>query len=367
MTGGEVTQPTLVTSSETSDLIRDLTQLYGHLDIAEDGHLRYFGAPSYFNLLRRSQYYPRMTDSASDSSDSKDDYDEISSGLPANVQSELLAHFWKWQNPWQYLVHKRLFCNAIANGVYDTYCTPLLLQCVLALAARYSDRVEVRDSPDLPETAGDALAEQAKAILHFEMESPTTSTVASLAILALREMSVNKEALGWTYVGMAIRIAYNLGLNHDCAAWVEQGKITEDEAEVRKITWWGCFLLDKLFVVALGRPGMISQRDISVAKPSLLPEMEYHSWMSNGPTARIPGTVSHSVSNMNNICQIFEIACPTLEEMYAPNSRLSLSEKEAMATRTYVEVSHYYDHLPGILKLPASAKTARPAHVYSLQ
>ncbi|KAI2876615.1 transcriptional regulator family: Fungal Specific TF [Aspergillus niger] len=334
MTGGEVTQPTLVTSSETSDLIRDLTQLYGHLDIAEDGHLRYFGAPSYFNLLRRSQYYPRMTDSASDSSDSKDDYDEISSGLPANVQSELLAHFWKWQNPWQYLVHKRLFCNAIANGVYDTYCTPLLLQCVLALAARYSDRVEVRDSPDLPETAGDALAEQAKAILHFEMESPTTSTVASLAILALREMSVNKEALGWTYVGMAIRIAYNLGLNHDCAAWVEQGKITEDEAEVRKITWWGCFLLDKLLVVALGRPGMISQRDISVAKPSLLPEMEYHSWMSNGPTARIPGTVSHSVSNMNNICQIFEIACPTLEEMYAPNSRLSLSEKEAMATRT---------------------------------
>lgn len=45
--------------------------------------------------------------------------------------------------------------------------------------------------------------------------------------------------------GMAIRIAYNLGLNHDCTAWVQQGKITEDEAEVRKITWWGCFLLDK--------------------------------------------------------------------------------------------------------------------------
>ncbi|KAL3470964.1 hypothetical protein BJX99DRAFT_238434 [Aspergillus californicus] len=54
----------------------------------------------------------------------------------------------------------------------------------------------------MPETAGNALAEQAKAILHFEMESPITSTVASLAILALQEMSVNKEPLGWTYIGL---------------------------------------------------------------------------------------------------------------------------------------------------------------------
>ena len=199
---GEVVQSASTTSSETNDLIRDLTQLYGHLDIAEDGHLRYFGAPSYFNLLRRSQYHPSTAEIADDSTDSEDAYHEISSGLAVEVQSELLDHFWTWQNSWQYLVHKRIFCNAIEEGAYNTYCTPLLLQCVLALAARYSNRVEVQDSPDMPETAGNALAEQAKAILHFEMESPTTSTVASLAILALREMSFNKEALGWTYVGM---------------------------------------------------------------------------------------------------------------------------------------------------------------------
>lgn len=51
--------------------------------------------------------------------------------------------------------------------------------------------------------------------------------------------------LGLTITGMAIRIAYNLGLNHDCTNWVDQGKMTEEEAEIRKITWWGCFLLDK--------------------------------------------------------------------------------------------------------------------------
>lgn len=75
---------------------------------------------------------------------------------------------------------------------------------VLSLSARYSDRAELRESLNMPETAGNGLVEQAKAILYFEMESLTTSTVASLDLLALREMSVNKEALGWTDVGSYI-------------------------------------------------------------------------------------------------------------------------------------------------------------------
>lgn len=45
--------------------------------------------------------------------------------------------------------------------------------------------------------------------------------------------------------GMATRMAYNLGLNLDCAAWVASRMITEQDAEVRRITWWACYKLDK--------------------------------------------------------------------------------------------------------------------------
>ncbi|KAK4962429.1 hypothetical protein LTR10_000055 [Elasticomyces elasticus] len=308
-------QPLLDQQHKEKDLTDDLTRLYGHLDIAEDGHLRYFGAPSYFNLPRRPQYQAAPEKNGEDSEEDEDEYHYISSGLDADLQSEVLELFWKWQNPWQYLIHKRMFCDALQKGVYDDYCTPLLLQCILSLGARYSDRIELRDFPDQPETAGNALTNQAKAILHMEVEHPTTSTVAALALLGLRVMSVNQEALGWTYVGMAVRIAYNLGLNHDCTDWVKQGKITEDEAEIRKITWWGCFLLDKLFVVALGRPGMIQQRDVTVAKPSLLQESEYQPWEYRGHNTHITIPASHSASNMQYMCTIFQMSAETLEEM----------------------------------------------------
>lgn len=202
--GGESTLPptTAPKTDDEKDLLHDLTQLYGHLDIAEDGHLRYFGAASYFNLPRRSQYEAAPKDDLKGPHDDEEEYHTIVSGLSIEVQTELLDHFWTWQNPWQYLVHKKVFCEDLRSGTYTKYCTPLLLQCILALSARYSDHEEVRASPDQPETAGNALADQAKAILHFELESPTTSTVAAIGLLALREMSVNKEALGWTYTGL---------------------------------------------------------------------------------------------------------------------------------------------------------------------
>lgn len=78
-------------------------------------------------------------------------------------------------------------------------------------------------------------------------------------------------------VGMATRMAYNLGLNLDCAAWVASGMISEQDAEVRRITWWGCYKLDKcvsysynmyatyivrLYCLGLGRPGTTRLSDI---------------------------------------------------------------------------------------------------------
>lgn len=189
------------TDTRDEDLVHELAQMCGQLEIAEDGQLRYFGAPSYCVMISPSQYQRKGMDSLISAGIDLRDRIPIVSGLSAEVENELLDIFWTWQNPWQYLVHKRLFCEALEGGFHTEYLTPLMLQSVLALSARYSERVEVRDEPDQPSTAGNALAENAKAILRLEMECPTTSTVAAMAILALREMSVNKEALGWTYLG----------------------------------------------------------------------------------------------------------------------------------------------------------------------
>jgi hypothetical protein len=195
------------TPDSTLDPVDELTELYGRLDVAEDGHLRYFGPPSYFNLLRESQFRIVQSGPASPQLESpigaRSTPVPIEMDLSHETQAHLLDLYWKWQNPWQYLVHQSRFCEAFEKGYYDDYVTPLLLHCVLALSTRYSDREELRTNPNDPNTAGEILGRKARDLLQTEIEHPTTSTVASLAILALREASVNKEALGWTYIGKA--------------------------------------------------------------------------------------------------------------------------------------------------------------------
>ncbi|OKL62053.1 hypothetical protein UA08_02149 [Talaromyces atroroseus] len=325
-----------VSPENQRDPVDDLTDIYGRLDVAEDGHLRYFGASSYFNMLKRPQY---------DGSTAKPHVPSLSStafqahmptriDLPHEVQNHLLDLYWKWQNPWQYIVHKDAFCRALEQGHHDEYCTPLLLHSVLALAARYSDDISLRTDPLDANTAGDALQRTAKFILQSEVEHPTVSTVVSLAILALREMSTNKEAIGWTYIGIAVRIAYNLGLNLDCTPWLNKNLISEEEAEIRKIAWWGCYLLDKLFNIGLGRPGMIKEWDITALRPSLLRSVEFSPWEIHEEGLNISIPMSRSISNMHYMCEIFRIVSNALDQIF--------------------------------LKLPSSAKTPRPAHSYSL-
>ncbi|OJJ42372.1 hypothetical protein ASPZODRAFT_105265 [Penicilliopsis zonata CBS 506.65] len=353
------------------DPVDDLTDIYGRLDVAEDGHLRYFGASSYFNMLRRPPYdgdttarghLPMLSPSPALSSFPAPTQVDI----PREVQDHLLDLYWTWQNPWQYLVHKDAFCRALEQGRHDEYCTPLLLHSVLALAARYSDDISLRTDPADANTAGDRLQWTAKSILQSEVEHPTVSTVVSVAILALREMSTNREAIGWTYIGIAVRIAYNLGLHLDCTPWRNQNQISEEQAEIRRIAWWGCYLLDKLFNIGLGRPSMIKEWDITALKPSLLRTVEYCPWQVPGNGVNIAIPVSRSISNMHYMCEIFQIVSNALDQIYAPNSRLSLVEKEDLASKTYLELETLYKNLPSFLKLPRSAQNPRPAHTYSL-
>lgn len=60
---------------------------------------------------------------------------------------------------------------------------------------------------------------------------------------------------------------------------------------------------------------MIQERDITVAKSSLLKEVEYDPWEYHGKDSHISVPACRSVSNMHYMCLIFQSAAGVLEEM----------------------------------------------------
>ncbi|OAG36760.1 hypothetical protein AYO21_09033 [Fonsecaea monophora] len=67
----------------------------------------------------------------------------------------------------------------------------------------------------------------------------------------------------WTVIGLAIRTAQGLGLHLNPATFTSD-KI---EQEVRKRVWWGCFVLDRVLSMKVGRPTIPDGPGIEVGMP----------------------------------------------------------------------------------------------------
>ncbi|KAF5249556.1 hypothetical protein FANTH_5149 [Fusarium anthophilum] len=349
--------------------IKDISDRLGALNIGEDGQIHYFGSRSNFSLLKNSPVASSTVSSRDLQKQAADTLDQLN--LRVEVSDELRNHlldlFWSWQNTWQYLVVKELFLEDLYITHSSRYTSPLLLSAVLALAARYSDRIELRSDPLDQNTAGNALAEQAKMILFYESQAPKVTTVQATALLGLREIATDKEALGWMYCGMAARMAFNLGLHLDRSHWVDTGHITKDEAEVGTIVWWGCYVLDKLFNIGLGRPSTIQEHEISAKLPSMDHGAEYESWHSESPIGEpIVFPRSHQVSNVRATVQLFRVTSSALDEIYRPGSQHVKSRIMELVTKTHVNIIEFQINLPSCLRLSPSPLAPTLPHIYLL-
>ena len=152
----------------------------------------------------------------------------------------LMTLYFTWSHPFYGMFSKELVLDDMKNG-RNKYCSSLLVNALLAVGCAYSDRPEARSNPSDPSTAGDHFFAEARRLL-YEDESSRLTTVQALALMGIREASCSRDSSGFQYSGRCTRMLVELGLH---VSFVSAGdKISPVESEARKITFWGCFLLE---------------------------------------------------------------------------------------------------------------------------
>ena len=178
----------------------------------------------------------------------------ITSWTEVTTDHELIVHLMNMYFTWHYTyfttLSKSLFYRDFLLGrpPPDTkrrteYCTPLLVNAMLALGCHFTSWPSARSNPSDSATVGDHFFKEAKRLIleNDEHESPRLATVQALALMSVREAGCGREAKGWVYSGMSFRMAYDLGLNVDSGLL----NLDEQETDARRMTVWGCFLFDK--------------------------------------------------------------------------------------------------------------------------
>ncbi|KAL1650353.1 hypothetical protein SLS58_001170 [Diplodia intermedia] len=229
------------------------------LNFDQDGELRYFGPTS-----GRLDFHPcghNGTDSSATHAPKSPPRDakfsplspsaEDDSFLPEDVKEELISLYFLYVQPWHQVVNESLFRESYRSS--GRFSGPLLLNCILALGSRYTDRPELRSDPDDSNTAGAMFLDKAKVLLSLDLQRPSVTTLQSLCLIATMHFAVGADAAGWLHSGMAIRLALDMGMNLDSDLLARSDLLSAQEADLRRQIYWALYCDDKLAVSYTGR------------------------------------------------------------------------------------------------------------------
>lgn len=187
------------------------------------------------------------------------------------IVNELIQLFFSITHPTIRFVHKATLLSRLdsENKPY------LLLNAIFALSARFSTHPQVC-VPGQPRYLNGELFAQ-RLLSHLSpllLSQPTLDTVQALILLGLHEYGKMQGFSSWSYIGIAIRLAQQLGLHmidsyHNKDTFVHRPG-SEDwlMTECKRRTWWGCFIADRFASSLVGRSMYIDLRDCLVQLPS---------------------------------------------------------------------------------------------------
>ncbi|KAF7549411.1 hypothetical protein G7Z17_g6398 [Cylindrodendrum hubeiense] len=154
-----------------------------------------------------------------------------------NLVQHLLALYFCWEYPTFASLSKEHFLQDFQEGRHR-YCSPILINALLALGCRFSTQPMTRANPNDPYSSGDHFFKESQRLFHQETDHHTLTTIQALGIMSIREASCGRDSESWYYAGQSIRLAIEMGLHRI------QDEGDEDELAVQAATFWGAFALD---------------------------------------------------------------------------------------------------------------------------
>jgi hypothetical protein len=259
----EDSEQDVAVTTETDDSVvrptieNQLSSKMGELRL-ERGSARYIGGTSNMLFLEDQDFSTNSSDMSVENYILEED-NPITSWTEITDDPELIQHLLQMYFTWHYTyfttLSKSMFYRdfykgkqASVHGRRTEYCTPLLVNAMLALGCHFTAWPAARENRDDSSTAGDHFFKECKRLImaNDEYENPKLVNIQALALMSVREAGCGREAKGWVYSGMSFRMACDLGLNLDSGALAgSKSGINDEELDARRITFWGCFLFDK--------------------------------------------------------------------------------------------------------------------------
>ncbi|KAI1262918.1 fungal-specific transcription factor domain-containing protein [Xylariaceae sp. FL1019] len=311
-------------SPDTAKLIGQLSDRIGSLQIDPSGQVRFYGPTSNFNLVDMPAP-DNLTVHRTLRGDGQDYLDRLGIGamVPPELEEHLANLYFAWQDPAIHVVNRSIYEEAKDKwkDEGDTpYFSLTLMNAICALGAAFEPRYHPTFIT-FPRSLSDFFADRAKALLDIELDCPCVATVQAMIVLSGHDIGCKRDARGWLYSGMALRLAFDLSLHIELSTFVAHGCLSHEEAALRQDVFWGAYTTDRIWSYYLGRPSHTSIVGMMVPRPGANPGyladgqwIPYTSPQSLDDCSPVIGYVSSTAVKR---ALLWEIIAPLSEALYA--------------------------------------------------
>ncbi|TWU76330.1 hypothetical protein ED733_005968 [Metarhizium rileyi] len=362
---------------------------FGNLKIDGKGSITYHGATSFFNL---------PSDRTGPGSSDLPFLDTSSSDTDLQRRERLIHNAWhqramenlnKIPEPFQYLLNVHwCWIQPLFNFIYrpaftrdmqsmGPYYSHTLLNAVISHSIRWGrSDPSTRRLLDDSYQSGLVFGKHARSMLFEELNNGvcTIPTIQTLLLLSAQECSQGNTTQAWTYSGIAFRLLDHLGICVDSQRFPGSVPLSDEELEIRRRIYWGCYFWDKLICLYLGRSPSLKHTNISPSHIMYDDSAENDLWVPFGipqtdPTWKYPPTTAHSATCFMSMCRLAVIFNEILVHMYDPLSQNTDAEIQECLNSQKPLLQQWWDQLPTHLKIdPISLPNlAPPSHIVTLK
>ncbi|KAH8648570.1 fungal-specific transcription factor domain-containing protein [Xylariales sp. PMI_506] len=261
----------------------------------------------------------------------------------------LLALYFCWEYPTFASLSKEHFLKDFLDG-RNRYCSPILVNALLALGCRFSSQPKTRALPNDPSTSGDHFFAEALRLLYRETNHNNLTTIQALGIMSIREASCGRDSESWYYAGQSVRMAVEMGLHrlNDIG--------DEDELAVQAATFWGAFALDHAWSLATGSLPQCSCFPHLPPKPAIIDDIEASLWIpyTDDGSNRLGAPLQRSCEQPSNVrsvyrcfCELSELVHQSLYVLHSPGRPVTSRD----LLNIYTQYLNWYDSIPEVLRL----------------
>ncbi|EED20121.1 conserved hypothetical protein [Talaromyces stipitatus ATCC 10500] len=138
------------------------------------------------------------------------------------------------------------------------------------------------------------------------IEDGDFASIQALLLMTLYMLSVGKRNTAWAYIGMAVRLAYALGLHRAETQRAYDERERQSMSLPRVLLWRSLYVMDRFLASCLGRPTAIQDEEISEElvphrerfrdlSPGSVENFEFEALFASVQAAQINGSILHQI------------------------------------------------------------------------